>query len=76
MDLTREGLDGAGEILALSSHSAGTIAEDLPHLAGKTRVLPGGVDTDLFRPDALDLTVLESLNGGRGRGPDQQRALE
>ena len=76
MDLTREGLDGAGEILALSSHSAGTIAEDLPHLAGKTRVLPGGVDTDLFRPEALDLTVLESLNGGRGRGPDQQRALE
>ena len=76
MDLTREGLEGAVEILALSSHSAGTIAEDLPDLAGKTRVLPGGVDTDLFRPEALDLTVLESLNGGRGRGPEQQQALE
>ncbi len=34
------------------------------------------MDTDLFRPDALDLTVLGSLNGGRGRSPDQQRALE
>ncbi len=76
MGLTREGLEGAAQILALSSHSAGTIAEDLPHLTGKSRVLPGGVDTDLFRPDALDLTVLGSLNGGRGRGPDQQRALE
>ena len=76
MDLTREGLEGAEEILALSSHSAGTIAEDFPHLAERTRALPGGVDTDLFRPDALDLTVLEVLNGGPGRGPDQQRALE
>ncbi len=34
------------------------------------------MDTDLFRPNALDLTVLGSLNGGRGRSPDQQRALE
>ena len=76
MGLTREGLEGAVEILALSSHSAGTIAEDLPDLAGKTRVLPGGVDTDLFRPEALDLAALEFLNGGRGRGPEQQRALE
>ena len=76
MDLTREGLDGAVEILALSSHSVGTIEEDFPHLAGRTRSLPGGVDTDLFRPDALDLSVLESLNGGGGRGPDQQRVLE
>ncbi|QIN82534.1 glycosyltransferase [Rubrobacter tropicus] len=76
MDLTREGLEGAVEILALSTHSAGTIAEDFPHLAGKTRSLPGGVDTDLFRPDALDLDILESLGGGRGRGPGQQRALE
>ena len=75
MDLTREGLEGANEILALSSHSAGTIAEDIPHLAARTRALPGGVDTDLFRPDAQDLTVLEVLNGGPGRGPDQQRAL-
>ena len=75
MDLTREGLEGAGEILALSSHSAGTIAEDFPHLSDRTRSLPGGVDTDLFRPDALDLEVLKSLNGGGGRGPEEQEAL-
>ena len=76
MDLTREGLEGAGEILALSSHSAGTIAEDFPGLSDRTRSLPGGVDTDLFRPDALDLDVLKVLNGGGGRGPEQQEALE
>jgi len=76
MDLTREGLEGAGEILALSSHSAGTIAEDFPDLSDRTRSLPGGVDTDLFRPEALDLSVLKSLNGGSGRGPEEQQALE
>jgi glycosyltransferase involved in cell wall biosynthesis len=76
MDLTREGLEGAGEILALSSHSAGTIAEDFPELSERARSLPGGVDTDLFRPDALDLEVLKSLNGGAGRGPGEQEALE
>jgi glycosyltransferase involved in cell wall biosynthesis len=76
MDLTRDGLEGAGKILALSSHSAGTIAEDFPELADRTRSLPGGVDTDLFRPDALDLEVLKSLNGGGGRGPEEQAALE
>jgi glycosyltransferase involved in cell wall biosynthesis len=76
MDLTREGLEGAGEILALSSHSAGTIAEDFPELSDRARSLPGGVDTDLFRPDALDLHILKSLNGGKGRGPEEQEALE
>jgi glycosyltransferase involved in cell wall biosynthesis len=76
MDITREGLEGAAEILALSSHSAGTIAEDFPELSNRTRSLPGGVDTDLFRPDALDLGVLKSLDGGRGRGPEEERSLE
>ena len=76
MGLTREGLEGAAEIVALSSHSAGTVAEDFPGLAERTRSLPGGVDTDLFRPDALDRDVLKSLNGGRGRGPEEQQALE
>ena len=75
MDLTREGLEGAGEILALSSHSAGTIEEDFPEMAGKTRDLPGGVDTDLFRPDALDRAALDDLDGGPGRGPEQRAAL-
>jgi glycosyltransferase involved in cell wall biosynthesis len=75
MGLTREGLEGAKNIVALSSDSAGTIAEDLPDLATKTLALPGGVDTDLFRPDALDLRVLDRLNGGPGRGPDQRAAL-
>jgi glycosyltransferase involved in cell wall biosynthesis len=76
MGLTREGLEGATKILALSSHSAGTIAEDFPDLARRTLSLPGGVDTNLFRPDALDPDLLADLTGGRGRGPDQRAALE
>src|SRR5215208_8141069 len=74
MRLTREGLEGARRILALSSHSAGTIAEDFPELAEKTSSLPGGVDTQLFRPDALDLRRLEKISGGTGRGPEQDAA--
>jgi glycosyltransferase involved in cell wall biosynthesis len=75
MQATREGLEGAQWILALSSHSAGTIVEDFPDLQEKTSALPGGVDTDLFRPDALDLLSLEGLRGGPGRGPEQDAAL-
>lgn len=75
MRLTREGLEGAREILALSTHSAGTISEDFPDLSGRTRALPGGVDTDLFRPDALDPGLLDDLVGGPGRGPEQAAAL-
>ena len=75
MELTGEGLAGAREILGLSAHSAGTIAEDFPELADKTRSLPGGVDTNLFRPDALDPNVLEELAGGPGRGPEQAASL-
>jgi glycosyltransferase involved in cell wall biosynthesis len=75
MQATREGLEGAKRILALSSHSAGTIAEDFPELEEKTTALPGGVDTDLFRPGALDLLSLEGLRGGPGRGPEQGAAL-
>ena len=76
MDLTREGLEGARSIVALSSHSVGTIAEDFPEMEAKTLAVPGGVDTNLFRPDALDLDFLESLTGGSGRGPEQDEALE
>ena len=75
MRLTREGLEGAKRILALSSHSAGTIAEDFPDLAEKSSALPGGVDTELFRPDALDLRSLQNISGGPGRGPDQDAAM-
>jgi len=75
MRLAREGLEGARRILALSSHSAGTIVEDFPDLAERTTALPGGVDTQLFRPDALDLNVLEKLSGGPGRGLEQDAAL-
>ena len=76
MEITGEGLEGATRIVALSSHSAGTISEDFPEMAGKTLSLPGGVDTELFRPDALDRGVIGSLNGGPGRGPKQRAALE
>jgi glycosyltransferase involved in cell wall biosynthesis len=75
MELAREGLEGAEKIVALSSHSAGTIAEDFPDLAGKTLSFPGGVDTELFRPDALDRGVTAYLNGGPGRGPRQRATL-
>jgi glycosyltransferase involved in cell wall biosynthesis len=75
MGLTREGLEDAREILALSSHSAGTIAEDFPDLADRTHSLPGGVDTDLFHPDAFDLGVLDHLQGGPGRGQAQRTSL-
>jgi glycosyltransferase involved in cell wall biosynthesis len=75
MRLTREGLEGAKRILALSSHSAGTIAEDFPDLEERTTALPGGVDTDLFRPDALDPDFLRGLLDTPGRGPQQDSAL-
>jgi glycosyltransferase involved in cell wall biosynthesis len=75
MRLAREGLEGARRILALSSHSAGTITEDFPDLAGRTSALPGGVDTRLFRPEALDPSVLKDLSDGQGRGPHQDAAL-
>src|ERR671911_581362 len=75
MRLTREGLEGARRILALSSHSAGTIAEDFPDLAKKTSSLPGGVDTQLFHPDAFDRGVLDHLQGGPGRGQAQRTSL-
>jgi len=75
MGLTREGLEKAREILALSSHSAGTIAEDFPDLSGRTHSLPGGVDTELFHPGAFDLGVLGHLEGGRGRGQAQRTSL-
>ena len=76
MGITREGLEGATKILALSSHSAGTIAEDFPDLAQRTLSLPGGVDTNLFRPDAFDPALPADLTGGPGRGPAQRAALE
>ena len=75
MGLTREGLEDAREILALSSHSAGTIAEDFPDLAGKTHSLPGGVDTELFHPDAFERGVLDHLQCGPGRGQSQRTSL-
>jgi glycosyltransferase involved in cell wall biosynthesis len=73
--VARRGLAGAASIVALSEHSAGTVAEDFPDLAGMTLSLPGGVDTDLFRPDALDVDVTKRLVGGLGRGPEQTRRL-
>ena len=72
---TRYGLEKARNIVALSAHSAGTIAEDFPDLQDKTFALPGGVDTELFRPEAQDPAALVTLNGGPGRGPEQEAAL-
>jgi len=76
MDLAREGLSGATSIVALSEHSAGTISEDFPKLADRAVALPGGVDTGLFRPDALDESLPGRLKGGPGRGPENALALD
>ncbi len=76
MDIAREGLSGAKRIVSPSPHGAGTIVEDFPEMEGKTLALSGGVDTDLFRPDALDRDSLAGLRGGNGRGPKQKAALE
>jgi glycosyltransferase involved in cell wall biosynthesis len=75
MEVARRGLSDATSIVALSTHSAGTIAEDFPNLGERTVALPGGVDTGLFRPGALDPHVTESLVGGFGRGPEQTERL-
>jgi glycosyltransferase involved in cell wall biosynthesis len=75
MEVARRGLSDATSIIALSTHSAGTIAEDFPQMTGKTYALPGGVDTDLFRPDALDISIAERITGGPGRGLEQAARL-
>ncbi|CAN5524552.1 hypothetical protein BH24ACT22_BH24ACT22_19170 [soil metagenome] len=74
-EVAREGLAGARRVLALSEDSAGTIIEDFPEMVGKVAALPGGVDTTLFRPDALDLSFLEKPGGSLGRGPEHANAL-
>ena len=75
MDLAREGLAAASSIVALSGHSAGTIAEDFPEFEPKTRSLPGGVDTTTFAPERLDLNITYKLLGGCGRSEPQRTAL-
>ena len=75
-EVAREGLRGAKRVLALSADSAGTIVEDFPELRDRVQALPGGVDTKLFRPNALDLRPLEDLSGGGGRRPGQAAALD
>src|ERR687886_870906 len=76
MEVARRGLSKATCIIALSSHSASTIAQDFPKMAKKTLALPGGVDTDLFRPDAFDPNVTEKLEGGSGRAPGEAARLQ
>ena len=75
MQVARRGLSGATSIIALSTHSAGTIAEDFPSLAENILTLPGGVDTCLFNPGAFDPRVTQRLTGGPGRGPEQKQSL-
>jgi glycosyltransferase involved in cell wall biosynthesis len=75
MDLAHEGLSGSSSIVALSEHSASTIAEDFPDLSDRAVALPGGVDTDLFRPDGFDPSLPGTLEGGPGRGPEAAAAL-
>ncbi len=74
-EVAREGLGGATRVLALSEDSAGTIVEDFPELGDRIQSLPGGVDTNLFRPDALGKHPLNNLGGGNGHGPEQAATL-
>ena len=77
MEMAREGLAGARRILSPSSHSTRTVEEDFPELSERAATITGGVDTDLFRPDALDTgSVIDALDGGPGRGPKQAEALK
>lgn len=77
LEMAREGLAGARRILSPSEHSTRTIEEDFPELIDKAVTLTGGVDTDLFKPGALDLrTLVKDLEDGPGRGPDQRAALD
>lgn len=77
MEMAREGLAGARRILSPSSHSTRTVEEDFPELSDRAATVTGGVDTNLFRPGALDVESLRDvLSGGPGRGPEQARALE
>lgn len=76
MEMAREGLAGARHILSPSSHSTRTVEEDFPELANKAVTLTGGVDTNLFRPEALNLrSLVKEFDGGPGRGPDQTATL-
>ncbi|MDQ3567369.1 MAG: glycosyltransferase family 4 protein, partial [Actinomycetota bacterium] len=59
-----------------SRHSAGTIAEDFSDMEEKTIALPGGVNTELFHPAALDPDALKNLTGGSGRGPSEDAELD
>jgi glycosyltransferase involved in cell wall biosynthesis len=75
MQIARRGLSEATKVIALSYHSAGTVAEYFPELDKRTVALPGGVDTGRFRPDALDTRVTSSLVGGPGRGTGEVERL-
>lgn len=77
MEMAREGLEGARRILSPSSHSTRTVEEDFPELSHKTATITGGVDTNLFTPEALDAKSLKNdLIGSPGRGLAQAKALE
>src|SRR5215211_4393464 len=75
MQIARRGISKATKVIALSYHSAGTVAEYFPELDKRTVALPGGVDTGRFRLDALDIRVTSSLVGGPGRGTGEVERL-
>ncbi len=74
LDLAREGLEGATAVVGASADVLARAAELVPSLAGRTTVVPPGVDVATFRPasrrDALRRTAAlldEDPEAGRGR---------
>ena len=59
--LAEEGLDGARAVAGPTADALGRTAELVPSVAGKTKVVPPGVEVELFRPgerrSALEVTA-------------------
>ncbi|MGH2554505.1 MAG: glycosyltransferase, partial [Actinomycetota bacterium] len=73
-DLAEEGLEGARAVAGPTADALGRTVELIPSVAGKTRVVPPGVEVELFRPNARRAALEETaarlqtdLDTGRGR---------
>jgi glycosyltransferase involved in cell wall biosynthesis len=72
VELAREGLGGARAITGSSSNVLARLAELIPSVAGRTRVVTPGVEVDLFRPRSRR-EGLEGAAAALERDPDTGR---